>query len=401
MASLSQSLSAASNFIIFLALGRAAGAHEVGHFALAFVVYNAVLGLQRAMITDALLARPAKGATPSPSPERRAMTNSLILSSAAGCVVLVVGILTPFHQLAVLAPFLPALLLEDLFRYLFFRRMRPGLAVACDAVWVLVSYAGFVYLLAQPSIHTAVLIWGLGGLAGATTGLLIARTGFAPIGESVHWWRTQLWRSSRWLTLESLFFHADQEITAFGFTAVAGAAVFGEWQIAQSLLGLAVFVNAGLSIMTVTHLSHNTSDRRRAVLVSILSAGFVLLVTAAVCVGSTPLIRLLYGSRVSVPLGTIAATGLTLALGAAATGSIALLRARRDERTLPLARGVSLLLFTPAAVVVASRNFTAALYVLAAGAFVYLTIVARAAFVRPNVVVPLPQQTEVVRELIA
>jgi len=52
--------------------------------------------------------------------------------------------------------------------------MRPGLAVACDAVWVAVSCAGFVYLLIHPSIHAAVIIWGLGGLAGAAAGLLIA-----------------------------------------------------------------------------------------------------------------------------------------------------------------------------------------------------------------------------------
>ncbi len=401
-AALSQSLSAASNFIIFLALGRAGGAREVGQFALAFVAYNAVLGLQRAMITDALLARPMqdlKGSAPS---ERRAITSSLILSVAAGTVVLLVGLLTPFHQLAVLAPLLPALLLEDLFRFMFFRRMRPGLAVACDAVWVAASCIGFVRLQSTPSITAAITIWGLGGLAAAMTGMLLARIGLAPVRESLRWWKRQLWPSSRWLTLESLFFHADQELTAFGFTAVAGATVFGQWQIAQSLLGLAVFVNAGLSIVSVTHLSRHNSDRRTAILASILSAAFVLVVTATLFAASSPLLRLLYGHRVTVPLTTIVGTGLILIMGAAATGPVALLRARRDERTLPLARGVALVLFTPAAVAVASRSFPAALFVLAGGGLTYLLIVARAAFRRTEVVVHLPQQQmEVVRELIA
>jgi hypothetical protein len=297
--------------------------------------------------------------------------------------------LTPFHQLTVLAPILPVLLLEDLCRYLLFRRQRPKAAAVIDGVWAAVSCGGFFYLLHHPSSRMAILVWGLGGLLGAVAGFAVARLRIAPVREAIDWWRGELWVSSRWLTIEAVLFHTDQELTAFGFTAMAGAAAFGDWQITESLLGVAAFLNVGLIVMSVTHFSRGVGDRRTATYVSLSSVIFVALLTTALVLIAPHLIPLLYSKHVHLPASMIIPTGVFLGMGSAATGPIALLRARRTEKVLPLARAVALIGFSPAAVLVAHRSFTAALWILAAGACAYFIVVAFPAYrspdTRPNV----------------
>ena len=379
-AAISQGLSAASNFAIVLALGRAGGEATVGEYALAFVVYNSTLGLQRALVTDALLARPFRGEESRRGEDARAVTTSLLLSLAAALIVLVVGLVSPYRQLVALAPFLPLLLLQDLARYLLFRRGRPGTAACIDAVWALCSAGAFVALLAQPGSHRAIVLWGSGGALAAVTAVAVARLRPAPILRSLRWWRSELWSSSRWLTLESSLFHADQQLTAFGITAMAGRAAFGSWQITQSLLGVAAFLNLGVVVTVITHLSDGRGGRRTSILASAVTFGFVVLLTVTLVVVREPLLRVLYDGRVDLSISQILATGAFLAMGSAATGAISVLRAARAERTLPLARGLALLAFSPVAIIVSRHHFIAGLWLLAAGAATYFAVVARAAW---------------------
>jgi len=398
-AAISQGLSAGSNFVIPLALGRGADEGVIGEFALAFIVYNAALGLQRALVTDALLARPFRGPISLLNEDARAVTTSLLLSVTAAVVVLIAGLTSPYHQLVVLAAVLPALLLEDICRYLLFRRQRPAAAAIVDGVWALTSFVGFFYLVHHATSRTAIVVWGLGGLLATITGLVVARLSLAPIRASLRWWRAELWRSSRWLTLESSLFHADQQLTAFGFVAMAGKGLFGDWQVTQSLLGIAAFLNVGLIVMSVTHMSREVGDRRTALVASVTSLTFVILLTGALVLAKSELLRILYRDHVHISTATILASGVFLAMGSAATGPIALLRAQRTEKVLPLARGVALVLFSPLAVIVARHNFTAALWILAGGAATYLAIVAGAAARRPDAHHEALLLAEVSREL--
>ncbi|WP_426572101.1 hypothetical protein [Aquihabitans sp. McL0605] len=387
-AAISQGLSAASNFIILLALARGGGSHVVGEFALAFVVYNAALGFQRAVVSDALLARLVDTDDGGADADARAATSTVLLSVTFAAVVLVIGVATDYHQLALLALFIPPLLLEDLYRFLLFRRGRTGAAIVVDATWVAVSCLALPYLIAHASSHAAILVWGLGGTAACIAGGIVTGAHFARPGPSYRWWREHLWCSSRWLTLEAVLFHLDQQIQAFGFVAIAGSAAFGHWRLALALLGLAVFIDAGLRIVGVTHLSRHTGDRRTAVQASAASAAFTLALTAILLLAEPVIVPVLYGDRVHVPRAIILVCGTYLALSAAATGPLALLRGQQRERAMPTARAASLVLFTPLALIVARHDFVAGLWIITAGAATYTAIVAWAAFAPSNAVRP-------------
>ncbi len=380
-ATLSQAFSASSNFVIILALGRLAGAREVGGYALAFGAYNAFLGLQRASLTDALIARRV-GSTASPTDERRlAVTVSLGIGTGAAMLLAVAGMLTPYGQLAIIAPFLVGVLVEDVCRYLMFRIGRHTAAAALDAVWFAISCSAFVVLRGHPHSTTAIVIWGSGGTFAAVLGLVLLKSTPVHPRRARLWWSRNLGRSSRWLTLEAVGFHADQQIAAFGLTIVAGATLFGEYQIAGSLVGLSMFVTTGIAIVAASHFTNNDGDQARvAAIVAAVSFATVVVVTLVLVAASDVVLPALYGHRVTISISVIVATGAIYAMAATAGGAHALLRARQSEAILPAARAIAVVACAPPAIAVAARNFPLGLWVLALEGAVYSLIVCRAAF---------------------
>jgi hypothetical protein len=378
--SLSQAFSAGSNFVILLVLGRMAGASQVGEYALAFVAYVAALGLQRAGVTDVMLARAPGSTAPVHDEGRFTITMSLMLSSAAALIALIIGLVTPYHQLALLAPFLIGLLLQDACRYLSFRRSEEHRAVVLDGIWLAGSCASFFVLHRWPTHSAAIIVWGSAGAIAGLVGLFMMRIRPASPALAVSWWRVHVWPSCRWLTTEALFYHTDQEVVAFGFTALAGARLFGEYQIALSFVGASVFLTSAIGILATRHMTRSAgTESGPAVWTAFVSFACVVAWTLFIVLISGLLVRVLYRGRVDIPAGMLVAAGAITALAAAATGPQALLLARRTERVIAAARGTCLLLFAPLAVVVSSWNFTAALWVLVLDAALYLAILSWAA----------------------
>lgn len=396
LASSSQAMSAASNFLIAMALGRGGGEVAVAPFALAFIVYNAILGLQRALVTDVLLAVPFDGDRDGRREDAMALTTALALGAVSAAVVLTVGSIAD-HPLVWLAFALPGMLLEDALRYLLFRRGRVGAAALVDATWAAVSISGFLVLVHHPTTNMAFVIWGAGGLLGSVVGLRATRLRPAPLAASLTWWRAHVWTGSRWLAIESVIFHMDQLVTGFGLAFMAGKAAFGEWQITESLLGVAAFLNVGLLVTGITHMSRVGNDRRTAWVSSLSGFGFVVFLTGALVVVREPLTQFLYDGNVDLAVSTIVATGAFLALGSASSGPISVLRAGRNERPLPIARAVAFLAFSPVAVLVAGHSFTAALWILAAGSLAYLMVVTWAARDLTAQAAPVAEPAELVR----
>jgi len=374
MSTASQGLSGASNFVIILALGREGGTAEVGRYALAFIAYSGALGIQRATLTDALMARRLGSTAPLPEETNRALVCSMAIAAIAAVVVAAIGLIGGVDLFALLAPLLLLVLVEDACRFLLFRNGRHSLAAVIDGIWFAVSCTAFIVLRSNPDATAALAVWGAGGALAALTGLALLRFRPTGIGTAVSWWRANLWPSSRFLVLETSFFQADQQIVAFGFTAMAGAAMFGTYQLAGSLVGLSIMVTTGIAVVAVSRFTHGEGTQiKAAATVSLVSFGCVAAVTLAFTALSVPLVRLLYGDHVTIPKGTILATGAIYAGAAAAGGVHALLRSRRTEAVLPVARGIGLVVFVPIAIVVSGHHFDLALWVLAMeGAFFLL-----------------------------
>jgi len=377
---ISQALFAATNFAILVALRRAGTAAEVGRFALAFSVYLALLSAQRALLTDALLARPPGVTAGERDEERRTVVNSLLLGLAAAPVVVLVGFLTPYRQLALIALLFPALLLEDALRYLFFRRLQHATAAVLDGVAAITSLSAFVILPSHPTTRYALLIWGAGNVLACVVGLIAL--GFRPASPraAVAWWRTALWPSSRWLGLEAFLYNIDLQAQAFGFTALAGAAAFGTYEVASALVGACAFLNTGVTVFVVSHVSRG-SERglRTATYASLVSFAGAWIVTGALLATSSFVVKLVLAHQNAVPNGMILVTGAIMSTVGLAGGMQALLRARRTERTLPVARGICVALCAPAAVVASAHSIELALWILAGEGLMYAIILAFAA----------------------
>ncbi len=374
--SVSQAFSAASNFAIVVALTRASGSAEVGRYILAFTVYTAALTMQRAMLTDALIARRPGSTAPVREEDNRTLTVAAAVSLTEAVVILMIGWGTGFKQLSLLSLFLVFLLMQDACRYVLFRNLRHGGAAILDGIWFVVSCTAFVILRRHPGHVVAVTVWGTGGSLACFVGLAFVRFRPAPLVDSLRWWREHLWPSTRWLALESVFFQSDQQVQAFGLTALAGPTLFGRYQQAGSLVNPAVFLTTGIALVAVTHFSRNERGQYgNALVVSAVCFGCVAAVTGVLLSISHFVIHLLYGNKTTISNAIILATGAIYACVVAATGVHGWLRSQRSERILPMARGIGLVVFAPIALVVADHHFVAGLWVLAAEAFVYMVII--------------------------
>ncbi len=375
LSTISQGFSGASNFIVMLALGRSGGAREVGLYALPFIVYGGALGVQRASLTDALMAR-RLGSTAGVTDETRsALTSSATIGSLIAVLLLAIGLASGHALFVLLAIFLVPLLLQDACRYLFFRTGRHAMSVVIDGVWFVGSATALLILPRHGTAMAALTVWGSAGVVAAVVGLAIIRLRPVKPQVALSWWREHLLPSGRWLVAETLAYQAELQVVAFGFTAIAGAKAFGTYQLAGSLVGLSIPVTTGIAVVAVSRFTHGEGTQlRAAALVTGLSFGFVCVVTLGFALTSGFIVPLLYGDGVQISKGIILATGAIYAFTASSGGVHALLRSRQTERILPIARITAFVTCVPLALVVSARNFTMALWVLAFEGVVFLLL---------------------------
>ncbi|MFN2496640.1 MAG: hypothetical protein ABR608_12145 [Pseudonocardiaceae bacterium] len=301
-----QVVSSASNFLLGVIIARAGGADALGVFGIAFLVWLAVVGVNRALVIEPMTVI---GSTESSREELReglvaavvlGLTIAAVLAVTCGVVELAgisaVGVLA-------LTPWLPALLAQDYCRGAAFRLLRPGQALVSDLTFAVVQVALTVGLFALDvqSVAAFLAAWGLGAAAGAAVGIglagirLHARGGVTRIRV--------LWPRSRWFLAEfGTAFPADQGYLLL-LPMLLGTAQFGLYRAGASLIGPVVVVflaggNVGLPAC-VRRLRHG-GMRGLADYTPRLS-GAVLAVTVLYCGGvgliAEPLLRLTYGEE--------------------------------------------------------------------------------------------------------
>src|SRR6476469_5533852 len=120
-----QFVSSASNFALGVVIARVGGANALGAFGVAFVVWLAVLGINRAVVTEPMTVR---GTPPGKGDLVEGCAASLLLGVVAGVALAVVGgglvlvgAQTGAFALFALAPWLPTLLAQDYCRSMAFR----------------------------------------------------------------------------------------------------------------------------------------------------------------------------------------------------------------------------------------------------------------------------------------
>jgi O-antigen/teichoic acid export membrane protein len=250
-----QAISSFTNFALGVLIARSVSAEEFGAFSLAFATYLIILNVARAIGTQPLVIRYS---AVDPADWRRgaaAATGTMFASGIVGglgCVAvgLVLGppVGTTFIALGVV---LPALLVQDAWRFVFFAGSRDRDAVLTDGVWAATLIAGLVLLSAvtRPDAPAAVVVWGLSAIVGAVVGAL--RAGVVPHPErTLGWFREHRDLVGRYAA-EVLVGLGASQAAIYVVGATAGLVEAGSIRAAQLLLGPMFVIIQAVNLIAV------------------------------------------------------------------------------------------------------------------------------------------------------
>jgi O-antigen/teichoic acid export membrane protein len=189
-----QALTSIGNLLLAVLVARAVPIGEFGSFAIAFTGYLLALGVSRAVATDPLVVRHSTG----PLADRRGAAASAVGAAAGtgaliGAVAALVGLALPgplASAMLALAVAMPALLVQDAWRYAFFAAGAPRRAAVNDGVRVVVMLLllGGLAAAGADAAWQFILAWGASAACAGLLGCVQART-WLRLRALPAWWR--------------------------------------------------------------------------------------------------------------------------------------------------------------------------------------------------------------------
>ncbi len=348
-----QAFSSATNFGLSLLAGRLLGPSGLGQVFLAFSVYLFVLVVQRALVTETLLA-----ITSSHDRQHRAetasvgLTLSILVGGLATLIAAVVGFAAPGSggtSLVLVAPWLSVTLVQDFWRGLLFRERRASAAAANDAIWFLTMAASIPIAWVFSTEEAVMCTWGLGALAGAVAGFAQTRVRPSPIRVALSWWWREAWPFGRWNVAAAIVVNMGVSLWAFVLAAIVGATALGGYRAVESLfaplslIGPAV-VLPGLPAVARAYAVGYRQARDVALRLSGIAVAASLAFFSAFFLGGWHLLPLLYGSDFLRYRNLVVPIAIGQTFSAAAVGFSPLIKVQRRGRFLLLVRSAALVL---------------------------------------------------------
>ncbi len=248
-----QAVSSITNFAVGIVVARMLGIVEFGAFSLAWVTYAVVLNLSRGLATDPLTVRH------SGEPDSRWRAAVGAAGGTALTVGAVTGLLSAAVGLAVGGPVggaflalgiaLPALLLQDSWRYAFFAAGQGSRALLNDVVWALGLVPAMAVAAGSGTVFAFVVAWGAAAAVAAAVGCLQTRNVPRP-DEVIDWIRRHGDLNLRYM-IENVSISTAAQLRMYGLGAIAGLAAVGAVRGAQLLLGPFLAVLMGMSLVSV------------------------------------------------------------------------------------------------------------------------------------------------------
>ena len=353
-----QGMSSLSNFAVNIYIARTLGAVQYGAFALAYVTYGFVLNASRGLATDPLLVRFSGTDIPT---WRRAITRctgtAFTVGLTGGAIILAVAaLLSGTTRMAFLALglTLPALTLQDSWRYSFFALGRGGQAFLNDTMWLVVLIPILVLLrkTGHANVFWFVFAWGTAAAVAAAIGHLQART--APrLSGAWEWLYRHRDLGPRYMA-EGTASSGGGQLFNYGVGVVLGLAAVGYVQAANTLMGPFMVVYFGMGLVALPEAARilRRSPRRLPLFCLLLGGGLAILALAwgVILLVALPrgLGHLILGNiwKPTYPLvlpATILVIGACLRTGAS-TGLHALAAARRSLRVMLIVTTASVVL---------------------------------------------------------
>jgi len=321
----------------------------LGAFGVAFLVWWAVVGINRALVTEPMLV---SGSEDADADLGEGLLASLVLGLAvAGVLAAVAGalLLVRVNAVAVLAlaPWLPSLLVQDYCRSMAFRLQRPDRALISDVVFAAAQGVAMVglFVLDVRSVSAFLASWGIGASVGALAALGIS--GIRLSGRSGMAHLRSLWPRSRWFLAEfGTAFPASQGYLLL-LPVLLGMAQFGVYRAGASLIGPVVVVflaGANVGLPECVRRFRHDGMRGLAAYTPRLTAAVVMLTIVycgAVAVLAVPVLRLTYGGSFSDAAVITQLVAIDYTIAAIGFGYGVALKAAGQMRRLWLIRAAS------------------------------------------------------------
>ncbi|WP_033330588.1 membrane protein [Streptomyces novaecaesareae] len=248
-----QAVSSMTNFAVGIYVARELGVTAFGVFSLAWLTYGVVLNVARGLATDPLMVR-FSGVPEAPwrAATARSTGAALGVGTALGAVCLLVGLglggrVGP--AFAGLGVALPALLLQDSWRFAFFAAGAGRKAFANDLTQGVALVPAMLVAARVGSVAAFVLAWGASAAVAAGYGFV--QSGLRPrVSQARGWLREQRDLGYRYL-VENVSLSGASQLRAYGLGAIAGVGAVGAVRGAELLLGPFLALLMGLSLVTV------------------------------------------------------------------------------------------------------------------------------------------------------
>jgi O-antigen/teichoic acid export membrane protein len=331
-----------TNFLLSLVVARSVSSEEFGAFAVAFAVFTIAMGISRAFGTDPLTIRfSAVSEDEWRHATGKATGTALVVGCVGGIAVLAVaGLLSgPLRSnLAAVALCLPALMLQDAWRFAFFAKGRPSWATVNDAVWAAALLGAFVLLLVGDvdSAWPFVAGWGAASLVAALVGVAQAQTW--PSLAAVRGWVSGNRRLSPSLFGDYAVSTGVRQVVLFGMGALAGLDAVGGFRGATIMFGPVQVVTMGMATLALPEGARLLPRSARTMVlgmaaISLVGAGVAGAWGLAVWLGTPRSLGLeLLGDTWDLTRPVLPATAVLIAATAAASGAISGLRVLERAR---------------------------------------------------------------------
>lgn len=339
-----QAGSSLTNLLLTIAAGRILGPGSLGVVVIGFTAYLFLLGLQRAAVSEPLVVSTSASTA---APERdEASRNAVAVAVVGGvllaCVMAAAGVAeggTVGRALLLFAPWIPSVLIQDLWRAILFRDSRGASAALNDWLWLVAMVLGLLVARHTGNEWAVVAAWGFGGTLGAALGF--KQTRLRPLLSSRSWryLRHELWPFGRWLFAGSVVAGAGSQGSVILIAELLGAAALGGLRAVQSVFAPLSLLSAAVALPALPAMSRRLSvGANEAGRFAVGLSGVLAMLTAAyvipVSLAGSDVLGHVFGGSFQTYRGLIFPIVLQQMVTAGGGGFMLLLLAKRGGRPI-------------------------------------------------------------------
>ena len=301
-----QVCSSGANFGVTVLAARVLGPSGVGLIYVGFVAYQLILGLQRAVVTQPLVAdASARG-----GPERRRLTGdgataTLLVGAAVTVGFAIAALAVPGaigDSLVLFTPWVAVALLHDFLKSVLFQEHLARAAAISEGVRFVVFLLAIPLAAASGDDLAVVAAWGIGYLPGIAVALVALKPRLGTPRTAVAWFRDHAWRLGRWLGARELVYQVAAYVTVLSLAVIIGTGDLGGLRAAETIFSPFSFVAAALVLPALPALTRalvvsRVNARDFAVRISAFAVVGCLVYAAVMVVAGSWLLTTLFGSE--------------------------------------------------------------------------------------------------------